>query len=61
MKYIPGIIIGIITWALFWVLYIQSGNIVCSIGISAGICISLMGILCYKDIRLYMLGRRKKE
>ena len=54
MKYIPGIIIGILTNALFWVLYTQSGDIVGSISITMVICISLVSIV-------YILGHRKKE
>ena len=46
-----GIAAGIIN-GMFWFIYSMTGNIVGSIGITAGACISVTGIL-------YMLGQRK--
>ena len=52
MKWIIGGIVGGIINGVFWFVYSMTDNIVGSIGITAGACISVTGIL-------YMLGQRE--
>ena len=51
-----NLLFGGISWGfingVFWFLYTQTKDIVGSIGITAGVCITVFGIL-------YMLGKRK--
>ena len=53
-KWIGVAFFGVTTQVMFWITYTQTENIVGSIGITAGVCISISGVL-------YWLGKLDQQ
>ena len=56
-KWIGVAFFGVTTQVVFWIIYSQTENIVGSIGITSGVCISISGVLYWLD----KLDQRKQQ